>query len=288
VPSLTEVTAADGVPVAVHDLGGSGPPLLLAHATGFCGMVFAPLGEHLADSYRCLALDERGHGDSGVPADLRFDWSGFGLDVLAAVDGLGLEGAFAVGHSCGGAALLLAEQARPGTFSGLYLYEPILVAAGEVGAAPAGVDNPLAEGARRRREVFSSRDEAYQRFSSRPPLSSLSPAALRAYVDHGLEDLPDGTVRLKCRGEHEARVFSMAPFNGAIDRLDQVGCPVTVVQGETTDTFGPAFAEGIAARLPRGRAVVMKGLGHLGPLEDPAAVAASVRQALGPHPLPAS
>ena len=34
-------TAPDGVEVAYYDLGGSGPVLLLAHATGFCGAVLA-------------------------------------------------------------------------------------------------------------------------------------------------------------------------------------------------------------------------------------------------------
>ncbi len=278
---MITVTSADGVRVAVHDLGGNGPVLLLAHATGFHGLVFAPLAEQLAHSYHCFALDERGHGDSGLPPDMRFDWSGFALDILAVVDGLELRDPYGVGHSCGGAALLLAEQARPGTFRALYLYEPVLMPSGLGASTAPNNENPLAEGAKKRREVFPSREQAYARFSSRPPLSVLSPEALRAYVEHGFADLPEGGVRLKCRGENEARVFSMAPFNGAFEHLGEIGCPVTVVQGETTDTFRPGFAEDVASRLPHGRAEVMAGLGHFGPLEDPAAVAGSLLRALG-------
>ena len=64
---------------------------------------------------------------------------------------------------------------------------------------PTGDRNPLAEGALRRRPTFASRDEAFENYSSKPPFSALDPDALRAYVDHGFADEPDGTVRLKCR-----------------------------------------------------------------------------------------
>ena len=55
--------------------------------------------------------------------------------------------------------------------------------------------------------MFGSRDEAYENFAGKPPLNVLAPDALRAYVDHGFADQPDGTVRLKCRGENEARIY---------------------------------------------------------------------------------
>ena len=42
--------------VQVHDLGGDGPDLLLAHGTGLHGLVFAPLVRHLTGSFRCWSL----------------------------------------------------------------------------------------------------------------------------------------------------------------------------------------------------------------------------------------
>ena len=90
--------------------------MLLAHATGFHGKVWTPLASHL-DGFGCYSFDERGHGDSVAPPDFEFDWTGFADDALAIVDGFGLERPYAVGHSAGGAALLMAEAARPGTFA---------------------------------------------------------------------------------------------------------------------------------------------------------------------------
>ena len=113
-----------------------------------------------------------------------------------------------VGHSMGGAALLLAEQARPGTFSLLWLFEPIVVPDDQV---PEG-GNPLAAGAARRRPDFGSLEEAFANYAGKPPLDALDPACLAAYVEYGFEPLGDGTagaVTLLCRPEVEAATYEM-------------------------------------------------------------------------------
>lgn len=272
--------SSDGVELEVFDLGGDGPPLLLCHATGFHATVLDPLGSALGDGWHRWSLDFRAHGTSSRPEGGRLAWPAFGEDVLAVVDGLGLEAARGFGHSMGGAALLLAEQARPGTFAGLYLFEPIVFPprpAHQDGGEPGG--SSLAEGAKRRRAVFDSRDAAYDNFARKPPLSVLTPEALRAYVDHGFADQPDGTVALRCRPEDESAVYAGGGGHGAFGHLGEVVCPVTVANGAHTDLPPEAFPAQVAA-LADGRAEVFADLGHFGPLQDPPGVAASVRQAL--------
>lgn len=279
-PALVDST--DGVRVAVHELGGEGPLLLLAHATGFHGRVWGPCASHLRDR-RCVAPDLRGHGDSVVPDDLGFAWSGFADDILAVVDHLGGGPIVAAGHSKGGASLLLAEQLRPGTFSALYLYEPIVFPP-EVAAMQRGEGgeptNPLAAGARRRRPTFDSFDAAYANFAAKPPFDALDPEVLRAYVDGGFRTQGDGTVTLKCRPEVEAQVYEMGSQHDAYAHLAEVACPVTVGFGAETP-FSPAtFARPIVERLADGRLDPHPELGHFGPLEDPATIADRVRDAL--------
>jgi pimeloyl-ACP methyl ester carboxylesterase len=266
----------------VHDLGGDGPPALLVHATGFHARVLGPLARLLSDRLWCLAPDLRGHGESGIPADLNFDWLGFGNDVLAAVDALGLEGPVGIGHSCGGAALLLAEEARPGTFSSLYCFEPVVFPSDDRPAPD--LAEPLAKGARQRREVFASREEAYANYASKPPLASFDPEVLASYVEFGFEDLTDGTVRLRCRGENEARIYENGFCHPAFSRLGQIACPVVLACGAESYDFSPAALALLVERLKNGRLEVLPGLGHFGPLQQPGLVAESVIRALDPPP----
>jgi pimeloyl-ACP methyl ester carboxylesterase len=268
---------AGGVSLAVHDWGGDGHPVLLAHPTGFHGLAWAPVAARLVDAGRHVwSFDYRGHGDSDRSAD-GYRWAEFADDVMAVVRELGLAGdatLLACGHSKGAASLLLGEARDPGTFSRLWCYEPIVFPSDEV-LEPQS-DFPLSEGARRRRAVWPSRDEAVASYASRPPLDVLDPVALRAYVDYGLRDRPDGQVELKCRPEDEAAVYAMGVANGVYQRLREVRCPALVVCGEHTDAIPPKLGEMIVDRLPAGRLEVMSGVGHFGPMQDPDATVASM------------
>lgn len=276
--SPVSVPSTDGVVLALHDLGGTGTPVLLCHATGFHGRVWAPLAHHLADRAHAWAPDLRGHGDSAVPAELPMDWWRFADDVLAVVDHLGLTGVRAAGHSKGAASLLLAELVRPGTFSSLYLFEPIVFP----GPVPTGEgQNPLAASARRRRPDFVSYEAAIANFASKPPLDILRPDVLDAYVRYGFRPTGNGTeVTLKCRPEVEAQVYEMGSQHGAFTRLAEIDLPVVVARG-AVEAFGPgAFAAAIAEALPKGTLEEHPELGHFGPLQDPARIADRVAAAL--------
>lgn len=269
------VTTLDGVRIAVHDLGGRGQPVVFAHGAGLHGLVWRPVADSMGDDVRRISFDGRAHGDSDPAPEVEIDWRGFGLDVLGVVDGLGLEGPFGVGHSSGATALLLAEQARPGAFRGLYCFEPVLVPADPaLGRDP---DSWLAEATRSRRADFASRAEALAHYRSRPQYAAVDPGALAALVDHGFADVAGGAVRLKCPPEQEAMIYVMATAHDAYPRLADVRCPVMLAKGELTDVVGPGLFEDVAARLPDARSEVLTGVGHLGPLEAPAAVARSVR-----------
>ncbi|MHB1785949.1 MAG: alpha/beta fold hydrolase, partial [Acidimicrobiales bacterium] len=182
---------------------------------------------------------------------------------------------------CGGAALLLAEEERPGTFSGLYCYEPIVPPTpGPMTPAP---DNPLALAARRRRSTFEDRQAAFDNYSAKAPLGVIDPEVLWDYVEYGLADTPDGKVTLKCRREIEAAVYENAYSHGAYDRLALIHIPVTVAAGSDTEETTGSMARTAAAKLGRGPGEILAGLGHFGPLQDPARVAVSVLSALAPN-----
>jgi pimeloyl-ACP methyl ester carboxylesterase len=273
----------DGLGLAVYDFGGRGPDLLLVHATGFCAEPFGPLARGLADRFHCWGLDLRGHGRSERPADGEFAWSGFATDVLTAIDHFGLEAPHGFGHSCGGASVLLAEQARPGQFRSLYCFEPVVMP--DAARARIAEQNPLTEGALRRRGAFPSAEEALANYASKPPYADLDPEALRLYVESGFEPVPEAeggdgrAVRLRCRREDEAATFAAAADHEAFGHLAEVTCPVTLCCGEQTDAFGPGLMRADAEPLPDARVEILPGMGHFGPLQRPTAVADAVIRA---------
>jgi pimeloyl-ACP methyl ester carboxylesterase len=266
-------TTPDGQEVAAYDFGGDGPALLLVHATSFHAHVFLPMVERLRTSFHCYAYDLPGHGASPPPADGDFNWRRLAASALAVSRAFGLEQPLGFGHSCGGAVLVIVEQEQPGTWSSLYLYEPVITPPMTLPPEMQGERNPLAAGALRRREVFASRAEAYDNFAGKAPFDVLDARARQAYVDYGFVDRPDGTVGLACRPADEAAYYQMAPLNGAYERLGEVSCPTVVAGGNALAHFGPAATAAIASALPAGRQELFEGLGHFGPLQDPVRVA---------------
>ncbi len=278
VPISHRFLAPSGLSLAVHDWGGDGDPVLLAHPTGFHGRVWAPVAARLVDAGRKVwSFDFRGHGDSDPSPGSTYRWEEFAADALAVVHHLELAGVpelLAVGHSKGGASLLWGAVREPDTYPRIWCFEPIVVPMES--PVLAGSDNPLSAGARRRRDVWPSRAEAFASYSSKPPLNVLTADALEAYVDHGLRDRPDGSVELKCRPEDEATIYMMGASLGLYPDLVRVEVPVLVACGETTASITPAFARALVDQLPHATLEVWAGRGHFGPIEDPEQAVASM------------
>jgi pimeloyl-ACP methyl ester carboxylesterase len=101
---------------------GSGPTVLLLHATLHDRHDFDPIAEALARRYRTIAVDWPGHGDSD-PVDASVEpGAPLFADVLEdVVDGLGLSRAVLIGNSVGGFAAARLAINRPECVAGLAL-----------------------------------------------------------------------------------------------------------------------------------------------------------------------
>lgn len=277
---VVRLASSDGVEVALHHLGGRGPVVILCHATGFHARIWDPIVESLMADFDCWAIDFRGHGDSTLPPGTPLVWTGMANDLLVAVDHIeestGEAPITAVGHSMGGASIVMAELARPGTFTKAYLFEPILY--------PAIAENMkkrknLSAGARRRTETFESLESAESRYAARPPLGNFDPRALHAYVEHGFRATSNG-VMLKCRGETEAAVFENSD-NRAYDRLHLVHTDILISAGG--EPLGPASIAAQAAHLlANGSVHFDETLNHFGPMEQPDLFATRIAAHLRP------
>ncbi|MBM37113.1 MAG: hypothetical protein CL460_08090 [Acidimicrobiaceae bacterium] len=265
-----------GGQIALHNLGGKGPPLLFVHATGFNGRTYGPFVERLTEHFTVWAPDLRSHGWSSSPTNGDYEWTSLAKDILCVVDYLEIDDGQldCVGHSIGAATLLLADAERRGLIRRMYGYEPVMWRPGE--AFPAG-ENPLIAGAQKRREVFGSRGEAFERFSSRPPFSSCRADALYSYVSNAFEDLEDGSVRLRCRGDEEAKVYDGERVS-TNDKI--VDCEAKVLIGRGMDQGFGNLGMPAAEALANAETIVYEDLTHFGPLEAPDRLAADALRVL--------
>ncbi|KIG15239.1 Beta-ketoadipate enol-lactone hydrolase [Enhygromyxa salina] len=85
---------------------GLGPTVLMLQGVGARALVWAPQMDPLSDRWQCVAVDNRGLGDSGAaPGGLRIGQ--MVDDAIAVLDHLGIARAHVIGHSMGG---ILAHQ----------------------------------------------------------------------------------------------------------------------------------------------------------------------------------
>jgi pimeloyl-ACP methyl ester carboxylesterase len=263
-----------GVEVALLDWGGDGPLVLCHHANGFCAGVWGLVAARLRERFRVVAYDARGHGDSSRPEGAAaYQWDRFAEDLVAVAARLvdeqgGGPVALGLGHSFGGTSMLGAAARRPGLFRRLVLVDPVVPSPPASGADPARAarSSRLVQGARRRVQVFPSREAARARWSGRSLFRHWAPRALDLYVVHGLRERADGRVELKCPGAVEATIFSNAHLD-VFTLAERVQTPTLVLWARDGD-FPRAVHERLAASLPHGRLQTLEA-GHLAVMERP-------------------
>lgn len=248
--------------------------LLFAHATGFCGACWRPVRSGLG-GFPSTIFDFRGHGSSHSDRDRRSWWE-MAQDVLAVADRIstGSEDAPAlvgIGHSMGGAALVMAELLNPGTFSAFVLVEPIIYGPPFV----RDPNHPLVGLALKRRDTFDSSDAVRAAYGEKLPFSAWHPDALDGYVSGGFVE-EGQAARLACRPRSEAEVFTAAGIHSAWERLSEVSVPTTILYGADTDTYQPGHAETLATRFQDASALAVEGTGHFLPMERPEVVVRAV------------
>jgi pimeloyl-ACP methyl ester carboxylesterase len=269
-----------GVELAVLDWGGDGPLALLHHATGFCAALWEPVALGLRERFHVVALDARGHGDSSKPeGGDAYHWNHFAHDLVALAEILIAEAgpvAIGIGHSFGGTATLLAAVERPQLFERIVLVDPVIFPSGAFQSDPErrARAGSLAEGARRRRDVFADREAARARWRKRPMFASWDPRVLDLYVAEGLAERPDGSVVLKCPSEVEAFIFERGASVDPMEQAQHLRVPALVLWARNGD-FPRAHFEELVRRMPDGR-LHDAPTGHLVPMEDPGLVVREV------------
>ena len=254
---------------------GDAPLLHLALANGFPPRVYLPLARKLS-GYHAVCLPPRAlWGDQAPPREYR-DWNAEADDLLAGMAAHDLPAVIAVGHSLGGVVSMLALLKAPARFKALIMLDPpilppVMLELIRAAWADDAVDQqPLVQGARRRRHAFASREEAYERFRQKPLFADWPDDSLWLYVQHGLQRSESGLYELVWSTAWEAHYFSTVYLNiwDALPRLTG-SPPALIVRGGKSDTLGAESFKRAQSLAPALDSIEMAGHGHLFPLAAP-------------------
>jgi 3-oxoadipate enol-lactonase len=240
----------------VEDGDPEAPALVFTHSLGTDADLWAPQVAAVADRFRVIRYDTRGHGLSSLPEGT-FGFAALAEDLIGLLDHLGIARAHLCGTSMGGMTILQAAHAHPERVDRLVLCNTTA----RIGSA---------EGWAARIALVEERG-----------LAAIATTLVSRWVD---EDFP---VREPARFQALCDMLRRTPaagYNGSCAALRDddlwatvktIAAPALVVAGETDLAVTAEQAARLAATLPDARQVILPAA-HTGNWERPEAFNAAV------------
>lgn len=245
------------IPYSIVDGPAGAPVLVLANSLGATVEMWEPQLPALAERFRVVRFDTRGHGRSAVP-DGPYTIEDLGGDVLALLDELGVPRAHFCGLSLGGMVgmwlaahapqridrlVLCCTSARPGSPESWAHRAATVRAEGTAAIADLVVSRWLTPECARRR----------------PDLAARLRAMLAATPAEGYAS---------CCGVIETLDLTRV--------LPRITAPTLVLHGADDPAFPPSHGADIAAAVPGARFALVRGAAHLANVERAEVVTALV------------
>jgi pimeloyl-ACP methyl ester carboxylesterase len=253
--------------------------IVFYHATGFVCELWEPVIREFQSDYRCIALDQRGHGRSDKTAG-EHTWAWTADDFLRFLDALHLTHVIGIGHSSGATSIAVTAGRRPELVERAVLIEPT-VRAREVPPEVPGQLSQLIERTRGRRARWPDRATLYDTLFQRPPYVSWTPEMKALFADHAVAPNAQGELELLCSPDVEADIYTSFPRFNPWPDLVKVRQPLLVIHGTGPSVMATTRVDELMPALPTARLVEMPEGGHLILMEAPQAVAEVIRTFLG-------
>jgi pimeloyl-ACP methyl ester carboxylesterase len=213
--------SANGLTFHLIDWGGHGEWLVLLHGLASQAHIWDLAAPQLIDSFRVIALDQRGHGLSDKP-DAGYDFATVSSDLDAILKTLKIERATLIGHSWGGNVAVQYAVDHPLRVSGLVLVD------GGFLQVPDGADWPTVEKMLEPPDLIGTPVEEFRAGMKTWLGSAWSPAA-EAITLQNFEVRKDGTIAPRLRKSNHMQVVRALYEHRPSELWARVQCPVLLI-----------------------------------------------------------
>jgi len=225
------------------------PALILLHGISKHAHTFDHIAPDFARDYHVLAVDMRGHGDSGWSPEGAYLVEDYVKDLEGLVRQLGIRRTTLLGNSTGGRVVQV--------FAGMHpkLVERLIVE--DVGPErPQDIADSFARQVRQDADGWATEDELVKQLVARNPRTP--EPLLRTYAHFGLKKRDDGRLIWK-RDPNLVKGFVVTEL---WEHVSKITSPTLYVIGGASRIVPAAAQERLKRTLPNVQIVTMPGLGH--------------------------
>ena len=231
------------------------PPIVLLHGGHQSAHSWDLVSLHLAQRYRVLALDQRGHGDSEWARDVAYTNHEMSLDAEAFIEAMGLQRPILMGHSMGGRNAMLLTRRSPSLLRALVIVD--------VGPELSDRGRAVIAGFVRDNEEFDDLEHFVRNVQQYDPYRSRE--HIERTVKYNMLQRADGKFVSKCDGN--PRRLGVVRGTGPQENitLEEAGAfdlAVLLVRGADSRILTAEAAERFRTALPRGELVTVPNCGH--------------------------
>jgi pimeloyl-ACP methyl ester carboxylesterase len=251
----------NGARLHVEDTG-QGDPLVLAQPGLMSSAVYGEVASLLAERFRIITFDSRGHGQSTNPSG-ELSYELIADDTAALIDALALERPFVGGWSDGGEIALQVELRHPGLARGL-------IAGGT--SLELGTDKARAS---MRQMLHAGNDDTVD-------LEAFAATWGATLVPMMRQFHPDGEAHWQDVVRQSAAMWLTY---GGLTRADvaRIAAPTLVLVGDRDEHIPVEEGVRLYRELPNAELAILPGCDHMRPLGDPASFSRLIADFLVRH-----
>ena len=234
--------------------------LVCLHGTSGNAHHWDGLAKDLVPSYRLIALDQRGHGESDKPSH-GYDAITFARDLEEFVDNIRLSNFALLGASLGSRVATVYAGRHPDRVRQLILVDLSF-------EMPEDAQQRMIQGHLTRRRDFESVEDALAYSRAMPQRSRWTPEVHREEIEHAIVQRPDG--KWEWRYSLEAALQSLGQARQDLwHYVSAIRCPTLLIRGQESDVLTISTTQKFLSIVKDCRSLEIEGSGHGVPRDNP-------------------